>query len=83
MQLSGRCDTRQAKKALMLFSGPPEDLNMEGFSQAKSWLQGYVGETAEIRGGDYPLPRVDEISATVLLAGFKEIPRLDLYLDDK
>ena len=83
LRLSGRCDTSKAIKALVLLSGPPADLNMEGFSQAKGWLQNYIGENAEIRGGDYPLPRVDEISATVLLSGIKELPRLDIYLDGK
>ena len=65
----------------MLLSGPPNQLNMEGFSQGKGWLQNYIGETAEIRGGDYPLPHTDEISASVLIAGIKEVPRLGLNLN--
>lgn len=82
MNLTGRCDKRKAKKALMLLSGPPKDLSMEGFSQAKGWLQKFVGATAEIRGGDYPLSRVKEICGTVLLGGFQEIPRLGLKLGE-
>ena len=81
MRLSGKCDTKKAKKALMLLSGPPAEINMEGFSQGKAWLQNYLGNSAEIRGGDYPLPRVDELSGIVMLAGLKEIPRLGLKLD--
>lgn len=80
MRLSGRCNVKSAKKALMLLAGPPKEINMEGFSQAKGWLQEYIGDTAEIRGGDYPLPHVDELSGIVLLAGFEEIPRLGLKL---
>jgi len=80
LRLSGRCDTKQAKKALMLLTGPPRDINMEGFSQAKAWLQDYIGDSAEIRGGDYPLPRTNKISGTVLLSGFRDIPRLGFSL---
>lgn len=81
MRLSGRCDTKQASKALMLVAGPSDQLNMEGFSQAKGWLQNYVEDSAEIRGGDYPLNNVDELSGIVLLAGFQEIPRLGVKLN--
>ncbi|MFP4641803.1 MAG: cell division protein [Dehalococcoidia bacterium] len=80
MRLSGICGRNQATKALMLIAGPSGQLNMEGFSQAKSWLQNYIGESGEIRGGDYPLENVNELSGIVMLAGITEIPRIGLSL---
>ncbi len=83
IRLSGKCRAKETTRALMLLSGPMNELSMEGFSQSKAWLQNYLGDATEIRGGDYPVPRSDEISATVLLSGFTEIPRLKLEFASK
>lgn len=82
IRLSGKCQASKTRKALLLLAGPSKELSMEGFSQSKSWLENYLGD-AEIRGGDYPLRRVGEVSAIVLLAGLTDIPRLRLNLGDK
>jgi len=83
MRLSGQAVAKSASKALVLVAGPSEQLNMEGFSQGKAWLQNYIGDSAEIRGGDYPLEKMDELAAIVLVAGFTEIPRLGVKLNRK
>ena len=51
LRLTGVCEITEAKKALMIVTGPPDELNMEGFSHAKSWLENSIA-TSEVRGGD-------------------------------
>jgi cell division GTPase FtsZ len=75
LRLTGECDIKSAKKALMIISGPPDELNMEGFSHAKSWLENAIA-TDEVRGGDCPIRGWDSVAAMVLLSGYTEIPRL-------
>ena len=79
LRLTGECDINKAKKALMIIAGPPDELNMEGFSHAKSWLENAIS-TAEVRGGDCPIKGWDSVAGLVLLSGFDEIPRLDVKL---
>jgi cell division GTPase FtsZ len=75
LRLSGECDIGRANRALMIIAGPPDELNMEGFSQAKTWLERSAA-TPEVRWGDCPIPRWDCVAAAVMLAGYTEIPRL-------
>ena len=82
VRLTGECDIRQAKKALMIIAGPPDELNMEGFSHAKSWLESSIA-TSEVRGGDCPIRGWDSVAGMVLLSGYSEIPRLEVRLKDK
>lgn len=64
----------------MIIAGPPDQLNMEGFSYAKSWLESSIA-TTEVRGGDFPVPGWDSVAAVVMLAGYTEIPRLGVAID--
>lgn len=82
IRLSGVCQAEKTKKALLLLAGPSKELSMEGFSESKSWLQDHLGD-AEIRGGDYPIRGIQEVSAVVLLAGLTEIPRLHLNFGEE
>jgi tubulin-like protein CetZ len=79
LRLTGECDIKEAKRALMIIAGPPDQLNMEGFSQAKSWLEGAIS-TAEVRGGDCPIRGWDSVAGLVMLSGYNEIPRLGVRL---
>jgi cell division GTPase FtsZ len=79
LRLTGACDLTEAKKALMIVAGPPDELNTEGFSHAKSWLEKSIA-TNEVRGGDYPIRGWDSVAAMVLLSGYSEIPRLGVKL---
>jgi len=81
MKLTGECDISQAQKALMILAGPPDELNMEGFSHAKQWLENAIA-TSEVRGGDYPMRGWDSVAAVVFLSGYSEIPRLGIKLQN-
>ena len=81
LRLTGECDIKKAKKALMIIAGPPDELNMEGFSHAKSWLESSIG-TPEVRGGDCPIKGWDSVAGLVLLSGFTEIPRLGVTMNN-
>lgn len=81
LRLTGECDIRKARKALMIIAGPPDELNMEGFSHAKSWLESSIA-TAEVRGGDCPIKGWDSVAGVVMLSGFTEIPRLGVSINN-
>lgn len=81
LRQTGEADISKAKKALMIIAGPPEELNMEGFSHAKNWLENSIS-TAEVRGGDYPIKGWDAVGGVVLLSGYSEIPRLGVKMND-
>ena len=66
----------------MIIAGPPDELNMEGFSHAKSWLESSIA-TSEVRGGDCPIRGWDSVAGMVLLSGYSEIPRLEVRLKNQ
>ncbi len=66
--LSARGDVNTAKKALIVFSGNPEEITMEGlFSSIKRVEK--INSDLIIRYGDYPVPRANFVSAVVLFSG--------------
>lgn len=79
LRLTGECDIHEAQKALMILAGPPSELNMEGFSHAKNWLENAIG-SGEVRGGDCPIRGWDSVAGVVMLSGYSEIPRLGIKL---
>lgn len=81
-KLSGDCHAADAATTLMLIAGPPKYITMEGFSDARYWLQNYM-PNAEVRGGDFPVPKAREMNAVLLVGGIREISRLGLTLEDK
>lgn len=81
LRLTGECDIKKAKKALMIIAGPPDELNMEGFSHAKSWLESSIS-TPEVRGGDCPIKGWDMVAGVVMLSGYSEIPRLGVSINN-
>jgi cell division GTPase FtsZ len=73
--MSCRCVLKEAGRGLLMISGPKSQINVEGFFQAKSWLEQEI-DSYEIRGGDYPISAIDELRGIVLLSGFTDLPRL-------
>lgn len=70
------CDYRSVRKALIVVAGAPEELSREGMEKSKAWLESSViGK--EVRGGDYPVPNSEYVSAAVLLAGITGSPKID------
>ena len=81
LRLTGECDISRARKALMIIAGPPDELNMEGFSHAKSWLEASIA-TDEVRGGDCPIRGWDQVAGLVMLSGYTEIARLGVSINN-
>ena len=63
------------ERALVVVSGPPDYLNRKGIEDARRWLEEETG-TMEVRGGDYPVPDSEFVSALVVLAGVTDVPRI-------
>lgn len=76
-RLTAECDIKSVKKALFLIAGPPNELSREGVERARAWLQQVVGN-AEVRGGDFPIPREKKITGILILSGIDadNLPRL-------
>jgi len=82
IKMSGDFNPEKAGYALMVLAGRREYISMEGYSDARNWLQGYM-PNAEIRGGDFPLDKAKELDAVLLVGGIRAIPRLGLDLKEK
>lgn len=65
-ELSLKCNTRDARRALYLLSGPPREMNMELMKQLGASIKRVVPE-AIIRSGDYPREK-GFIQVTVVLS---------------
>ena len=75
-KLTVPCGLETTKRALLVVSGPPEQLNRKGIEDARSWLEETTG-CLEVRTGDYPRPDADNVSAIVVFSGVTDIPRID------
>lgn len=74
------CEYRTAQKALIVIAGPPDQLDRNGISKAREWLENNISGT-EVRGGDYPLPKSSYVGCVVLLAGISNAPRVKAMLE--
>lgn len=74
-RLTLSCELGGTQRGLVIVAGPPDALNRRGIERSISWLEEQTG-TKEIRGGDYPLPREDDIAALIVLSGISDSPRL-------
>jgi cell division GTPase FtsZ len=74
------CDYRSANKALIVLAGPPSELDRKGVEKARQWLEQNIAG-AEVRGGDYPLPKSSYVGCVVLLAGISNAPRVRNLLE--
>jgi len=81
-KMSGDFSPEKAKHALMILGGQRRHISMEGYSEARNWLQSYM-PNAEIRGGDFPMRKAKELDAVLLVGGIRTIPRLGLDLEKK
>jgi len=82
IKMSGDFNPRKAGYALMILAGRRDYISMEGYSNARNWLQSYM-PNAEIRGGDFPLDKSRELDAVLLVGGIRTIPRLGVDLEEK
>ena len=70
------CEVSSAERALVVLSGPPEELSRRGFESASQWLE-EEAETVEVLAGDDPRAGASTVSAAVLLSNVTEVPRID------
>lgn len=70
------CDVTSTDRALVLASGPPQALSRQGIERGRNWLE-TEAETAEVRGGDYPVPGASQVSVAVMLSGITASSRVD------
>ena len=68
-------EVRSTERALVVVSGPPEHLSRKGVDEGRKWVESATG-TMEVRGGDYPVPDSDSVSALVVLSGVTDIARI-------
>ena len=81
-KMSGDFSPDKAGHVLIVLAGRREHISMEGYSEVRNWLRGYM-PNAEIRGGDFPVRRAKELNAVLLVGGVRTIPRLRLNLGKK
>lgn len=74
LTLPANIETTQ--RALILVSGPPDEMSRKGIDKARHWLE-ETTNCLEVRGGDYPLPNEDRIAVLVILSGLTDIPRVE------
>ncbi|SEA37618.1 Cell division GTPase FtsZ [Haloplanus vescus] len=70
------CEVSSAERALVVLSGPPEELSRRGFESARQWLEEET-ETVEVLAGDDPRSGSSTIAAVVLLSNVTEVPQID------
>ena len=75
-EISVPCDLTSADKALILIAGPSEELSMKGFQNVRKWIDRSISGL-EMRAGDYPVLSTKYVGVIVVLAGIKNIPRIN------
>lgn len=75
-EISTPCDMTSAQKALVLIAGPSHELSMKGFMTVRKWIDRSI-EGIEVRSGDYPVENSSTVALIIVLAGVRNIPRLE------
>lgn len=73
-QLTLNAEIESTERALTVFAGPEEFMTRKGMQKGRTDVEDQT-DCMEVRGGDYPVDK-DEVSATVLLSGLYDIPRI-------
>lgn len=79
--ISSYCDFSTAQKALILLSGPEEELSMKGYMAVRKWIDESI-DGFEMRAGDIPVPsrQSNRVSVLIVFSGLKTVTRVqDLY----
>jgi len=74
-EISTRTNLEDAEKALVLISGPVQEMSMRGFMTVRRWIDRTI-RGFELRSGDYPQGQARSLAVIVLLAGMQTIPRV-------
>ncbi|HJJ31347.1 MAG TPA: hypothetical protein O0X97_03760 [Methanocorpusculum sp.] len=74
-EVSVPCDLTTAEKALILITGPSDELSMKGFHTIRRWIDRSI-KGLEMRAGDYPVHSTKDVAVIVVLAGIENVPRI-------
>lgn len=76
-EISAYCDFSTAKKALILLSGPEEELSMKGYMAIRKWIDESI-DGYEMRSGDNPLPArySNYVSVLIIFSGLPTVTRV-------
>ena len=75
--ISAYCELASARKALILLSGPEEELSMKGFMAVRKWIDESI-DGFELRSGDNPIASryASHVSVLILLSGVRAVQRV-------
>ena len=75
--ISSYCDFSTARKALILLSGPEEELSMKGFMAVRKWIDESI-DGFEMRAGDIPVSsrQSARVSVLIIFSGLKTVTRV-------
>ncbi|HJJ46736.1 MAG TPA: tubulin/FtsZ family protein [Methanocorpusculum sp.] len=74
-EVSVPCDLTSANKALVLITGPSDELSMKGFHTVRKWIDRSI-KGLEMRAGDYPVHSKKNVGVIIVLAGIENVPRI-------
>ncbi|HJJ38503.1 MAG TPA: hypothetical protein O0X42_00060 [Methanocorpusculum sp.] len=74
-EVSVPCDLTTAEKALILITGPSDELSMKGFQTIRRWVDRSI-KGLEMRAGDYPVHTTKDVAVIIVLAGIENVPRI-------
>ncbi len=63
------------ERALVIISGPKKFMMRKGMEEGRRYIEDET-DCMEVRGGDYPINDIAEISVTVVLSGVHDLPRV-------
>ena len=63
------------ERALVIISGPKKFMMRKGMEEGRRFIEDKT-DCMEVRGGDYPINDIAEISVTVILSGVHDLPRV-------
>ena len=69
--LSARADIQTANKSLVVFSGDPDEITMDGIFECIRILEG-INSNIAVRYGDYPIPNSRYLNVVVVFSGIKK-----------
>ncbi len=68
-------DIKESQKALVIVSGPRRYLDFLGSIPARLWLEKTI-ESSEVRGGDIPSPKKENLEVTLAFGGIRKSKKI-------
>ncbi len=75
-EMSAPAELENARKALILITGPSHEMSMKGFMTVRKWIDRTIAGL-EMRSGDYPVKGSRFLGIFIILAGMETLPRVE------